>query len=379
MTIRKDNMGFIDRVSIYRSNFRQKTNATRTFNYSFKGINGSSTKGTTINTLKAALGEHIERVSLYKNIKNLTEKEVTAYNLLKDKIEQIPNKFVSLTVMDDIYFDNEAEKNNYYNDSSGVGSHLSSNLALKSSFFEFVERQSLVFSFLTESPALEVLFHEIENNQLINKLNRYFDEVKFYDISIIKGIYVIIGIGFGTKYYGIGLSANSNLFDALLGAVEELVQCIWAFLPKEYTNYGYSKKIKDVHYNEIDEIDEGILKNPHFYSNIFFKFIDSNFLRKAFSYLASNKSTVLQKRTVDVNFNPIYVAKKFAKKFNINLYIINIPAANIDYKNKVVKFFSPECYPHINNLLIEPEKFKISYIKNSQQKFPNKHKYLPFP
>lgn len=50
------------------------------------------------------------------------------------------------------------------------------------------------------------------------------------------------------------------------------------------------------------------------------------------------------------------------------------------YNNvKIVKFFSPDCYPHIFNNMIEPEQYKISYIKTTNPVFYNKGKYLPFP
>lgn len=376
LTFKKEQIGFIDKLSIYRSNFRNSINSAATHTFNFTGINGSSVKNNIKPALKAALGEHVERVCLYKNIKTLKKKEVLAFNFLTNEQEYIPNKYVSLTFIDDVFFENDEERNNFYNDSTGVASHLNSNMAIKNSYFEFVERQSLVFSFLTKTPGTRVIYDEmhIEKNDMLRSAYLYFDEVVFYDISLFDGIYVIIGIGLGSKYYGVGLSADRDLNKAFTGALDELMACVFRSIPKDYTNQNR---------NNIDtpEINrDAIFKDPHFYSNVFFSKLNSDYIKKSFSYLQCEKKVYLSERIVDSQgFDVIKDARNFAQKYNINLYLVYIPITNINYPNKVVKFLSPDCYLHINTLLIKPEDYSISYMRDANQKFPNKNIYLPFP
>ncbi|AZK91661.1 Putative uncharacterized protein [Lactobacillus helveticus CIRM-BIA 104] len=42
-------------------------------------------------------------------------------------------------------------------------------------------------------------------------------------------------------------------------------------------------------------------------------------------------------------------------------------------------FSAKEAYPHIFTPFINPNNYKISYLLHSNNNFPNKYKYLPFP
>lgn len=212
-------------------------------------------------------------------------------------------------------------------------------------------------------------------NNLYFIANNYYDHIKIYNITIFEGIHVILSIGFG-KYYGIGLSANIDKNRAINKSLEELISCSYFHLPKEYTQQEI-KKTK----NPPDLKIENKLDDAHFYSEMFFSHFSSEKLKKAFAYLSHGKKECLDEKIMPgiMNIDPIAIAGKIAKMYNFNIYIIYIPARNIKFPNKIVKFFSPNCYPHINTMLLNPNKYAISFIKKQDQNFPNIYSYLPFP
>ncbi|MFH5810234.1 hypothetical protein [Companilactobacillus sp. FL22-1] len=52
----------------------------------------------------------------------------------------------------------------------------------------------------------------------------------------------------------------------------------------------------------------------------------------------------------------------FASFFDCKVFLIMLKNNRIENTIKTIKMFSPEMYPHINNELIKPEDFKISFF-----------------
>ncbi|GAB3810271.1 YcaO-like family protein [Virgibacillus kimchii] len=87
-----------------------------------------------------------------------------------------------------------------FNDTCGVASHLSSEKVIESAFYEFFERQCLVYRWLTKTPGKKVDIYLINNKQidhLYNKAFNFVDDLYIIDISLHHSVKVILTIGIG--------------------------------------------------------------------------------------------------------------------------------------------------------------------------------------
>lgn len=92
-------------------------------------------------------------------------------------------------------------------DSSGVAAGQNSKMAIEHSFYEFIERQSLVYSFLTGRGGTS-LKSLIPKDKILKKLNRGAYYIN--DISIVDNISVIIIIFSNTLGFSIGLGTDKD-------------------------------------------------------------------------------------------------------------------------------------------------------------------------
>ncbi|MBQ5153375.1 YcaO-like family protein [Macrococcoides caseolyticum] len=363
--------GLIDTYYMYQSIFINNISSFEIFNEHDEGINGSSQKLSKMNSAKASLGEHIERTSLYKNTIFKRQKKIPAFNVKNFKTTFVDFKYVNLSFNDSFFFNDDEDMDYYYNDSSGVGSHIYSDEALKSGFFEFIERQSLVYSFLTKNPGKvipEAYLHSKEIICIYNLVLNYFEEVEIYEISFFEDVFVVLSKSLKGKRIGMGLSASTDIHDAIRKSLEELLSCSLKNLPYKYGNLDRSLQ-------EQIEVKEN---DPHYYSNYFFSVMDTEELDQSYKYLGEGKVKFEEKSGPRSN-NIIEIMSRFSNKYNIDLLIIFIPVENISYPNKVLKVWSKDAFPHILNQRIKPDLYSLAKNIEGRVKFPNEGKYLPFP
>ncbi|MFX3618332.1 MAG: YcaO-like family protein [Sporolactobacillus sp.] len=364
--------GTIKELFLYNSIFLNNFNVTRIVPYS-RGDQGFSLSNGVGHSIKSALGEHLERISVYKNNFLLDNDYIKAYSFKEGSTKKVPAYYVSL-------IHDTPESKNFYTDTSGVASHTNSNQLITNSFLEFVERQSLVFSFLTEDPGLivpENYTRLIKN--FSSKARQYIDNIIINDISIFDDVFVILIVGLGTKYHGIGLGSGLTLDDAIFSAFREFFCFFWDMPTKELTDQGNESQIQTVNDDRINQLF--LAKNdPYVYSSIFSKLVNSKYLYNKFSYLVENNNRTIVEEKDNIDHKGIIeLILKFVDKFQIDILLSYIPFDKLNLSNKMIKIFSIDGYPHINTLMIDPNKYKMSFIKDVNQKFPNSRKYLPFP
>ncbi|WP_433745924.1 YcaO-like family protein [Falsibacillus pallidus] len=364
----------ISSFHVNKSMFKESAYVTTIYNKKYPGVMGASIKNNLNSSLKAACGEHIERVALYNNPKYIKKRTIQAFNIINGDINEFPVETVLLSV--DSIFQSKGMPDNFYNDSCGVASHLSSKEAINNSFLEFMERQSLIYNWLTCSPGKLVCLDECKNKEILKLLDKQYsfvDKVFIFEISIHPLCKVILVFGFGEKYFGMGLGADFHAEEAILKALTELEMCYSNSLNKYYV-----EKKDETSALEFNMSEEEMYKDPHFYANYFFRKYDAKKLKHVYAYLFDNVETVkIKEMWVDEPDQYDYM-KKILYDLNLNIYGCYIPNANNFYKTKIFKVFSPDCYPHLNNKFYDAKDYKISYL-NGEVVLRNNMEPVPFP
>lgn len=339
---------------------------------SVKGIGGFSTHFKIFDTLKAAIGEHIERTSLYINSGNFKSEKCVAFNLITGEVIEVPTSRILLNFDSKIFKGKKI--NDDYNDSCGVASYLDSSSAITKAFLEFFERQSLIYNWLTQSEGSRIDTSRIDNPKLhsiLKKTFHFIDELYIVDISIHPSINVALSLGIGEHYMGMGVSANWDLEKAVMDSIEEMFQCFSFLKNKHYTTHQDNLQNKQ----KLRSVDE---YNPHYYADYFFTHFDPPKLRRAYSYLidSSKIKKITDKRYIPKNFTERIL--QISRDLDLNIYACFIPTVKRGLKTKIVKVFSPEGYPHMNTKKINPMDYPITHSLG-RTKFPNLYKPLPFP
>ena len=71
--------------------------------------------------------------------------------------------------------------------------------------------------------------------------------------------------------------------------------------------------------------------------------------------------------------------KRISMENSIKPYLTFLNGKSENIRGTVMHFSAKEAYPHIFTPFINPNNYKISYLLHSNNNFPNKYKYLPFP
>jgi ribosomal protein S12 methylthiotransferase accessory factor YcaO len=231
------------------------------------------------NGLRAAYGEFIERSHFYLNIPvaikaemgnhnhkqltqslchmimqlNDTESDsathqfnlTTVKNVFNDEVAYMPTVMFSLA-----FFDSADRKFIPFMDSSGAAAHISFENSRRSSLLEFIERQSLVASWMTRqykykidpNVLLKIPRQSRMAEQLLNN-----GEMHVFDLSVGMPGYVIMILFFSKStedyvQYSIGISAGLSPLEALTKALNEL----WLDYSFLYTSAAIEGKLEKV-------------------------------------------------------------------------------------------------------------------------------------
>ncbi|MBN8194217.1 YcaO-like family protein [Bacillus sp. NTK074B] len=363
----------ISELRVHRSIFRDAPKKVNITPSSLEGINGGATHFQIDRVLKAALGEHIERTSLYINAGNFKEENIPALNITTMEPSLVPVKNVLLCYYSKL-FKEKIDMTVDYNDSCGVASHIHSFPTINSAFLEFFERQSFVHNWLTQSAGRLIDNTTISSPgivSLMNKASQFVDDIYFFDISIHPKIKVILTLGFGEKYMAMGLSADWVLEKAMISSLEELFQFFGTSANKHFLGP------EDIIFK--GETYEGnALEDSHFYSNYFFKTYTPQKLKESYAYL-------FKKSTHSIFTNESYQEKNFmrdvkqlAKELQLDINVVFIPSVIKNIPTKIVKILATNGYPHMFTELIDPYNSILPKVLG-QNDFPNQGKSIPFP
>lgn len=354
----------IKNIRISNSIFEKDTKTIKIDGF-FNPLLGVANKLTLSDCIKSGMGEFTER---YVELHPANEfKKVAALGIVDNKINFIaPQK---------VYLLRDAENYNIHSftDSSGTAFFTNVEDAIEKAFFEFIERQSLVYSFLREWPG-----KKISKTIIYNQIRPYskfkFSRLMINDISIIKGVYVILFVGINKNSYNVGLGTDFNLLTAINNALAEgMGNSPFYVSDNEIEKRNSLLNNLDYHLAHID------LQNIKSYSMIFSNWLTPRYVLKRFSYL--NKSNVLENKNKDLysSSNIIEKIKRISVGNSIKPYLTFLNGKSKNVRGTVMHFSAEGAYPHIFTPFINPNDYEISYLLHSNNNFPNKYKYLPFP
>lgn len=318
--------------------------------------------------IKASLGEHIERLCATNNYSQKkeigsTKPVVDGFHLLTGEFIEVPAEHVFLNFNLPMFKGTDASS--FYTDSCGLASHITSEDAIKGAVKEFIERQSLVANWLTRGVGEKISFEKIINKNpehksllsLIKHVKTMSDQIISFNISLIKGIYVVLTIGYKGEAFSTGLGTDGNLAKAMENSLSEYLMILESCML-------------------IKRNSENIIDSNEKYAVNFYSLTIEGFLN-AFQYLFESKyelpESLYSSKTND--FHQWILDLK--QLFGINLYACYLPHPLKNITSKVVKVLSPEGFPHIDTESFDPVQFEISnHLKKND--FYNKFKSIPF-
>lgn len=333
---------------------------------SFEQAKGFGLRFNKISAIKAGLGEHIERVCSVSNFTNQMFNNsipvMDCFNLLTGECAKVEADKIFLNY--NIPMFKGLDTKNWYNDSCGLASHITSKEAIEGGLKEFIERQSLVINWLTKSPGERVVFSLLKevnflNASLLNLLkyaDNMSDAIFSFNISMVEGIYVILTIGTKGNAFSSGIGTSSLLEKAIENSLNEYLMIL------ESSFFGIENPEMYKKSNEKYVVN--------FYSLTVKEFMES------FSYLLEGEDILSELSYSNSKTNMENLLLNLKEKYGLNIYACYLPHPLNQINTKVVKVFSPEGFPSIDTESFDPEGFEISKYLTGR-KFYNR--YIPIP
>lgn len=186
------------------------------------------------------------------------------------------------------------------------------------------------------------------------------------DISIVPNVSVVIFIYWTKKHFSMGLGCHKDQYEAFLKAFKEASGFGNHFFP--------NIEKEDVLFTEFISKQED---TRNIYTDYFEKHVSLKLLLKTYDYLKTAKPLkdwVVRDKTFSMD--DFLIA---SKHLNIPISLQLLETASAMNFCKLVRVYSTEGFPSIDNTKIDPRNYNISYYKDKNQSFPNEKKYLPFP
>ncbi|MGX9933450.1 YcaO-like family protein [Virgibacillus salarius] len=323
-------------------------------------------------SLYTALGEYLERLTQSKPSHKLKEPYLSGYNLTKGATEKIP-------LEDILLFDFSILKpdiNYNYVDSTGTAFHTNSVDLIEGSFFEFIERQSLVFNWLTKTPGTQIILDQFFSFDRIKKisdsLTGYLDNLYLFDISIHPTCHVVISIGSSDYCKAVGMGVGWDLEKAIFSSLRECWQSVSHKIPSHQSHIrpAILKQLESVDPPEIEHI---YLKN--------FEEISSKQLIEKYNYLFGDEviTEIEVKKNRPSHQENLTVLKNISEDLSIELLICYIPSILDDLPGSVIKIIGKGAFPHIKADELNPHLYTINGInKLNDNEIPNRGVMVPF-
>lgn len=316
------------------------------------------------NAIKAAIGEHLERTSVYVNNKRFKQEMITGINMITSEEVTIPLYRILLNwsspILENIV---QSEK---YNDTCGLACHTSSYNCIQSAFFEFFERQCLLYNWFTGSSGKKINMAALMKDEKIKNLLEmaYFhvEEVHFFDISLSDDIKVVISLAFGAETKGVGLCAGWNYKQAIMGSIKELFQ---------YITVQHQRK-------EISDNED--LTDPLYYSTHFLNQVNSETLRRDFHYLIAKSEPI----DIEIGEDDLTITEQafnsiirgIVKELDLDLILCYIPELYTGINTKIAKILTTKGFHHMYAAKIVPT--EVPFLQHHKQEFCNIGKMIPF-
>ncbi|EGG95761.1 MULTISPECIES: YcaO-like family protein [Staphylococcus] len=336
------NTSIVFKRSLYKNNIKF-SHVIGDYSLSTEGQN-TTFYGTS--SMLSAIGEFIERVGITLGHYGLSE-VIEGFDLNSGKKIKIDKNL--------IYFTGKKK-----NDSCGLASHITSELAIKNGFLEFVERQSLIEHCIFKIAGKKIESHIINetSKKYIDFLKKFLDEILLFEISIFEEVPVVLSLGFGKQQKAIGLSAAKDLDTAIENSLEEMLQT--------FSNVKNKREFDD----SLKKTDTSDLD---LYSQRYVDISPSDF-KDYYSFLFKSDSLNHYKKRKELKTNELI--KKFYEKNGIRLYCFKINNV-FEYTNtKIIKIYSPDGYPY---MLPDSENDKFNKpIYTNVNRVPD-YTLIPFP
>lgn len=306
-------------------------------NLDYANIVGNAIRNTKYGAALCAIGETYERNALieYNHIKNKTIEALslsdnTVYNFLLDELKQKK-----------IFFD-----------SCGCAAHTNSPNCIENAFFEFLERQSFIFWYLSKGKS-----YEIEKTRLntFKEYTIYFSNFECYEISLLESYYVVFFIGELKGKIAVSLGSGKNLNTAIISALNELHQM--------YLSIHNGIRIDD--------------SKPKDYAETYLS-ISTERIKNAFNFVKEN--SVNYRNRIEKKYDSIYnEVKNLNRQYKMNPLVCFLPLNETKIHNiKVCKVFDLYWFP---SLL--PKTYLCSTYdfieKITGKKLDRRCTYIPFP
>lgn len=315
--------------------------------------------------LKAAIGEHLERTSVYVNNKRFKKQVAMGIDMVTK--EEVPVPLQRLLLNWGLPIFSEVDLNGLVNDTCGLASHTSSFHSIKSAFLEFFERQCLLYNWFTCSPGtrinIECLLEDDEIKKLLRMAHFHVKEIHFFNISKSEDIKVIISIALGAETKGVGICADWDYKSAIIGSIKELFQYITV-----------KQRVRN------EEIgDNADLTDPLYYSKHFMTKVNQQTLRKDFNHLLScsksiNIDTSHCTNITENEFN--FIINRVSSENNIDLILCYIPALYKGLNTKIVKILTTKGFHHMYAPKIDPH--QVPFLQSYEGQYFNIGKMIPF-
>lgn len=303
-------------------------------------FNGSNTSKNKKKALLAMFGEYFERENFLIEYPKFLKKDIWSYDLYHKKKILLPAALV--------------KKRNLFNDSSGMASHLNSKSCFDNALAEFIERQSFVFNYLSKSYG-KVIGKSIIENYI--SLDNFYDNINFYEISLISSFHVIIALGNIKDKFYVGLGAAKNFNLALEKCLKEINQFRIGFLndsikPMQYIN------------DDLDYMD-------------FYLMLPAIKIEKAYDYL-KNSDDFKKKNIISRDFDDEFIIKQLHEECSINPKLVFIEQKRCNLNQKVMHIIDENWFPGINPNLYHDEVYH--YIEEKMNKSLDRNcNFIPFP
>lgn len=262
-------------------------------------LQGFQTSKSKEKSIVASIGEYIERQYLIEQNKYAGDFDVQAFSLLNKNEVSIKSS--------------DVKKKYILIDSLGMATHKTSKECIKNALSEFIERQSFIFNYLSKKCG-----QSIDINRFgYTNTNDYFKNIKFYNISLIKEYYVVIGKGMIEDKFCIGLGSSNSMREAINKCMNEIKQCKIPVGKSEKKNLYIREK-------KLNYIDYFLAIEPTRLDNAY-KYLDlgSNIIESSEDYLDFDLEKIISSLWYNCKMNPLITVYN-TRKSKINIKAIHI-------------------------------------------------------
>lgn len=336
-------------IFLKKSIYRKELLEIQIKNNYFKNISGHNVGRNNAKTIKSAFAEYYERINLLSKQKGYLK----SFRLLTGEESSINKKH--------ILFNEES-----FNDTCGVASHINSIDSINNAFLEFLERQSLIYTWLNKFKGIKFDPNELKNLNMkirskMDTLENFVDHIYLFNISIFSSVSVIFGIGIGKNNKCVGLSAHWNIIEAVNSTLDEMIEFFGSSFHKEES--------MDINIENKENLNTEVSYMEYFDS------LSVDELIEKYCFLIESSPQRFEETNQDDTVL-IDVVKKVEEEHGIQIFATQIPTRFAKDTFKVVKVFSPQGYPHMNIPLFSSKdrsKYNVEMIINQNVDL------IPFP